>query len=197
MCQVSPVKILKKILKHEVQFSCPISLKRQLFRGRFLCLLLIDSEKMKCHISFLSCLSNWLICLYIIFIWCSLKTDFWEKKSILLTTSAILFLKPIHKFFDFQKKKMPLSWQDWLFRFCWACGLELPVHALDRHTGVWYLFFFNQCLTFLVAAIGSWKRELCVCIVLWMGCHHLTFFMWRRLERKGNGRKVGAIFSSL
>lgn len=29
-------------------------------------------------------------------------------------------------------------------------------------------------------------------IVLWMECHHLTFFT-SRLERKRNGRKVGAI----
>lgn len=37
---------------------------------------------------------------------------------------------------------------------------------------------------------------MCVCVssVLWAGWHHLTFFIWRRVERKGNEREVEVLF---
>lgn len=31
-------------------------------------------------------------------------------------------------------------------------------------------------------------------IVLWAGSHRLTFFIWRRVERKRNERKVEVLF---
>lgn len=31
-------------------------------------------------------------------------------------------------------------------------------------------------------------------IVLWTGSHRLTFFIWRRVERKRNERKVEVLF---
>ena len=131
-----------------------------------------------------------------IFIWCSLKTNFWKKINSVDSICHLIF-KINSQVLWLPEKKMLLSWWDWLFRFCWACGLELPVHALDRNTGVCYLFFFNRYLTFLVAAVEA-GRGSCVSIVHCSldGMSSLNLFSWRRLERR-NGRKVGAIFNSL
>ena len=55
------------------------------------------------------------------------------------------------------------------------------------------LVFLISCCCCLEAGRGSC---VCVCVssVLWAGWHHLTFFIWRRVERKGNEREVEVLF---
>lgn len=130
----TPVTRFEKILKHYVQFFNETGLKKNTHKtswGCLLCLLFayLLSEKMICHTSFLpSCLSDWLVFLYIIFIWCLLKTCFWKMKISFVDCIWGLIFKT-NQFLSYfylpsRRKKMLLSFWVWLFRFCWACGLE-------------------------------------------------------------------------